>query len=254
MPDCRSVDPLLTPFVDAELTPDRQQTVLDHLRVCARCYSRVEAERSVRQVLGARRDALCAQAAPPELAERCASLAAPLYVDDAGMTTAPGLRSVPWALAAALVVMVAGAGTYVLTRNSVRVMAAELAADHMKCFVMNTLLGTQHTHADVEQWMAASFGWEADLPDSMERAGLELVGARTCLYGEGRVAHVMYKYQGRPVSVFMLPGTERPQDLIGVMGYEEAVWPADGHTFVLVADGPRAEVQQIASVLQASLH
>ena len=30
------------------------------------------------------------------------------------------------------------------------------------------------------------------------RAGLELVGARPCLYGEGKVAHIMYRHNGRP--------------------------------------------------------
>src|SRR5258707_7179604 len=46
-----------------------------------------------------------------------------------------------------------------------------------------------------------------------ETAGLELIGERTCLYGEGRIAHVMYRHDGHPVSVFMLPDDVRQPEI-----------------------------------------
>jgi anti-sigma factor RsiW len=132
-------------------------------------------------------------------------------------------------------------------------MAAELTADHMKCLAVNSLLGTHQTASVVESSMAAGFEWQARLPEQPERAGLELVGARPCLYAEGRVAHIMYRHRGRPVSVFMLPNTVRPESLTRVMGHECAIWSSGGRTFVLIAREPRDDVERMASFVQASL-
>src|SRR3954447_10469470 len=159
----------------------------------------------------------------------------------------------PVALAASLVVVVGGAFVYQATDKSARVMAAELVADHAKCFAMNSALGTHQAAAFVEQAMASSFNWQMHLPDT-SRAGLELVGARPCLYGEGRIAHIMYRHQGRPLSLFMLPQTARTQEIVEVLGHEAAIWCANNRTFVLVSGEPRREVEQIASYVQASLH
>jgi anti-sigma factor RsiW len=162
-------------------------------------------------------------------------------------------RLTPFALAASLVVIVGGAFVYQLTDRSVRVMAAELTADHVKCFGMNRLLGTHDAALIVEGSIASSFGWPLHLPDRPERAGLELIGARPCLYGEGRVAHIMYRHNGHPVSVFMLPKTSRAEELVEVMGHEAAIWSVGDRTFVLIAREPRGEVERMASFVHAGL-
>jgi hypothetical protein len=160
---------------------------------------------------------------------------------------------VPLALAATLVLIVGGAFLYRMTQISTRVMAAELTADHVKCFLVNGMLRTTQSHAAVESSLAAGFGWDAQLPERPEEAGLELVGARPCLYGEGRVAHIMYRHNGDPVSVFMLPEKQRPEELLGVLGHEVAIWSHGDRTFVIVARKSSAEVERIASFVQATL-
>jgi len=156
-------------------------------------------------------------------------------------------------IAATLVVIVGGAFVYRLTDSSTRVMAAELTADHVKCFAMNRLLHPNGQPGAVVASLVSQFGWTARLPEDPESAGLELVGARPCLYGEGKVAHLMYRHHGVPVSVFMLPKSIRPEEIIEVMGHEAAVWSSGSRTFVLIAREPRDEVQQMASYVQASL-
>jgi anti-sigma factor RsiW len=163
-------------------------------------------------------------------------------------------RLAPYALAASLVVVVGGAFVYQATDKSARVLAAELVADHAKCFAMNAALGTRQLPAAVEQSMASAFDWPVHLPENPARAGLELVGARPCLYGEGRVAHIMYRHDGHPVSLFMLPNSARAQDLVEVLGHEAAIWCANNRTFVLVAREPRHDVERLATFVQASLH
>ena len=149
--------------------------------------------------------------------------------------------------------LVGSAFLYRLTESSTRVMAAELTADHVKCFWMNALLGTAEPPATVEASMASQFGWQARLPQNADRAGLQLVGGRPCLYGEGRVAHLMYRHNGKPVSVFMLPKKRREHELLNVMGHEAAIWSDNDRTFVLIAREPRSEVERIAEFVHMSL-
>jgi len=276
MLNCDSLDSLVTPYVDGELADADRRAVDQHLRVCPPCYTRVAAERAVHELVGARRDGLCRNGAPAALHQRCSDIARKATAETAEQQVTrsrfdrpahdsqripnpqsriPIARRVaPLALAASLVVVVGGAFVYQATDKSARVLAAELVADHAKCFAMNAALGTHQPAALVEQSMAASFDWRMHLPADPEKAGLELVGARPCLYGEGKIAHIMYKHEGHPVSVFMLPDTARAQELVEVLGHEAAIWCANNRTFVVVAREPRREVEQIASFVQATLH
>ncbi len=156
-------------------------------------------------------------------------------------------------MAAALVVIVGTAFVYRATQVSTRVLAAELTADHLKCFVINSAFGTSHTPDAVEHAMADKFEWPAQLPDHPEQAGLELVGERTCLYGEGQVAHIMYKHEGRPVSVFMLPDAVRAEAMVRVLGHEAAIWSVGNRSFVLIARAPRRDVERLSSFVRAGL-
>jgi anti-sigma factor RsiW len=289
MRSCQDLDPLVTPFIDGELPDADRKAVDDHLRVCAPCHSRVAAEQAVHDLLRKRRADLCAATAPGALRTRCCEGAreataprhpAPLHSapgttpgTSAPRTSAPFSarttpstptrgtsaprpwvsRATPWALAASLVLVVGGAFLYQATEASSRVLAAELTADHVKCFAINGALGTHHTPSAVEASMLSGFGWSMHLPEDPSRAGLELVGSRPCLYGEGKIAHIMYRHQGQPVSLFMLPRTARTEELVEVLGHEAAIWCAGNRTFVLVSDEPRREVERMATFVQASL-
>ena len=110
--------------------------------------------------------------------------------------------------------------------------------------------------AAVEGELLAGFDWRAQLPERPERpgqAGLELVGERTCLYGKGRIAHVMYRHEGRPVSVFMLPHDVRRDEVVNIFGHHAAIWSVGNRTFVLIAREPPEAVERMASFVQASL-
>jgi anti-sigma factor RsiW len=285
MRSCESIDPLVTPYIDRELPDEDRQAVDRHLRACPPCYSRVVAEQAVRDLVHARQPELNKKEAPPSLHARCAALTIGLTADrdrddvvkpavrgqvvplplqaKAGPPPIGGPRSArpawtarlaPVALAASLVAVVGGAFLYQATKRSTRVMAAELAADHVKCFAMNAALGTRQAPSAVESTMLSSFDWRMHLPADPSRAGLELVGARPCLYGEGKIAHIMYRHQGRAVSLFMLPGTERAQGLVDVLGHEAAIWCVNDRTFVLVSRGPKEDVERLAAFVRSSLH
>jgi len=267
MPNCNAIDPLVTPYVDGELTGVDRDIVAEHARVCPPCHSRIAAEHAVRELIHARRDALACDAAPAALRARCRMAAHP---DERAAPGRKGLRGLfrvlrsgnanslqavlaPYALAASLILIVSGAFVYQATDKSARVMAAELAADHVKCFAMNTMLSTHDEASAVQLSMVSRFGWNMHLPDEPSQAGLELVGARPCLYGEGRIAHIMYRHDGIPVSLFMLPNSSRSNEVVEVFGHEAAIWCVNNRTFVLVAREPRRDVERLASFIQASL-
>jgi len=254
MSDCTSIDPLVTPYIDEEIAADERQRIEAHLRACPPCYSRVVAERAVRRLIAARRPALDAERASPVLRAKCAGLkACAISQVPAGLMGSWRSRLVPLALAATLVFGVGGVGLYQATDRSTRLMAAELTADHLKCFTMNGLLHTHDEPAVVQSAMLSGFGWRMHVPAQLERIGFELVGSRPCFYGQGKVAHLMYRHDGKPVSIFMLPNSMHAAQVVDVMGHEAVIWSGGGRTFVLIAREPRAEVERMASTVQAAL-
>lgn len=260
MSECARFDALVTPYVDGELPPDQLGPLEQHLRRCPPCHSRVSAERTVRQMLHGRRETLergCA--ASQALKSRCAAACRPCGASDSGSGGARSgarlwqARIAPFAVAVTLVVIVGGAVLYQATESSSHVLAAELTADHVKCFALNSVLRTRQSRAAVESAMLDGFDWTGAVPDA-SGVDLELVGARQCFYGEGKLAHVMYTHHGTPVSLFMLPGADRQQELVKVLGHECAIWSAGDRTFALIAREQPADVARMAAVMQASLH
>jgi anti-sigma factor RsiW len=260
MNSCHNIDALLTPFIDGVLADADRRVVEDHLRRCAACHSREAAERGVRGLIDARRAALETPRAPEALRAKCAAVARSpeglRHVPKVAQGFSPASwrsRLAPYALAASLVVVVGGAFVYQATDKSARLLAAELTADHVKCFAMNRALGTHQEVAAVESSLASSFGWRAHLPEDPASAGLELVGSRPCLYAEGKIAHIMYRHHGNPVSLFMLPNTARTQELVEVLGHEAKIWCVGNRTFVLLSRQSKPEIEQLASFVQAGL-
>jgi anti-sigma factor RsiW len=251
MPDCHRIDPLVTPYVDGDIDDTDRDLVDRHLSACRPCRGRVRAEQAVHALIGTRRSALGDDAVPPALRARCALLGR--STPSPFRTPTGWARAAPLALAASLVLVVTGAFVYEATERSTRVLAAELTADHMKCFrVINSGLGTHQEPQAVESSMVAYFDWPMHLPEHADRAGLELVGARRCVYGEGVMAHIMYRHNGDPVSIFMLPRRARPRELIEVMGHQAAIWSVGNRTFVLIAREPRAEVERMTSFVDTA--
>ncbi|HXD75651.1 MAG TPA: zf-HC2 domain-containing protein, partial [Vicinamibacterales bacterium] len=75
MSDCKSIDPLITPYVDGEIDHAARTRVDDHVRRCPPCHSRVTAERAVRELMHVRRREISSEAAPDALRTRCGALA-----------------------------------------------------------------------------------------------------------------------------------------------------------------------------------
>ncbi len=262
MPDCSRIDALVTPFVDGELPESEIQAVAGHLSACPLCRAKVAAEESIRALIHERRRELCGYA-PSALKARCAKLAAgqpgtsrvlpmPARAERPAAQSGWRLRLMPLGIAAALFLIV-GTLVYQATSSSSRVLAAELTADHEKCFRLNKLLGTHDTAEGIERSMASYFGWHMQMPNLDEHQDISVVGSRPCLYGEGTTAHIMFRQNGEPVSLFMLKGTPRASEVVEVFGHKCRIWSEGERTFVLVARSSTVPLDEVAAVMRTSI-
>jgi hypothetical protein len=101
--------------------------------------------------------------------------------------------------------------------------------------------------------MAAGFDWHVQLPDTSDHTDVSLVGSRPCLSGEGKVAHIMYRHNGEPVSLFMLPGEARPDQIVEVFGHQCRIWSEGDRTFVLVARESSAEMDRMVALVRTTV-
>ena len=232
MSECRLVTEQLTSYVDEQLDPDRRIEVERHLQGCVTCRSAMARERGGQTVLRHSAQRLREEPLPPGLRSRCESLVR----EQARAASLPGWRRtlVPTVLSVILLVFTASAIFSLATRRSDAVLAAQLTADHSKCFKLfvtgNPPVMDAH---EVEEMLSREYGWKIHVPPSID--GLQLIGARRCLYADGLIPHVMYRANGEDLSLFVLNGvTRNPSDLV-TFGHRSQIWTKNNTTFVLVS-------------------
>jgi|CXWL01.1.fsa_nt_gi anti-sigma factor RsiW len=248
MTDCRSTLRELPAYVDEVMAPEPRAAVARHLNLCPRCRREEVAQRSASTILRHRASSLKDLPPPPGLRARCQ--AAML----AGQPTAG--RSwigvlVPTALAAVLIVVTAGALFRVATERSTTVLAAELTADHVKCFRLFAS-GTMKSADPValESMFRARYGWDVRVPPSSDADGLRLDGARKCTYAEGPIPHVMYQAHGQNVSLFILEGVSRASADVTTFGHRARIWSRGRTTYVLVSSAAAGTLSDVVGYVQ----
>jgi anti-sigma factor RsiW len=264
MADCRDVESLLTPYVDGEASPADRAVVDAHVLACPPCAERLTCETEVRDAFAARRSAL-RPAASADLRRRCEAACRPPGPFRAGAGAAAPtavLRRVmsrqvwvPLSMAATILLAVAGVFFYGL-RGGGEALAAQLVSDHVKCFEFApepTLL--PDAQALAREWLTTR-GWNLKVPAGQASEQLELLGVRRCISTDGMTAHVMYKWRGEPLSVYVVNHedkhfTSSPR-LVERFGQEAVVWCARGRTYAVVARGRPTDVEHVAQYVRLS--
>ena len=249
---CQQIEPLFAAYVDDEAGTSERATVDAHLRACPPCRDRIAGERAAREVLHARRSGLrpCASQA---LRARCAAQCVSPAVRS-GLLTRRAL--IPLSLAAA--VLLAVSSSLFFFGNTVEVLAAQLAVDHVKCFQFAPDRAARPVGVDplaeAKSW-ETKYGWPLKVPASAASEELELIGVRRCLSSEGRVAHMMYRWHGQPLSVFVVNSRVRsgrrgqPAEIeksVSKMGENAVIWSRGDRTYAVVARGPSPDLQEVA--------
>jgi anti-sigma factor RsiW len=253
MSTCKELDPLFAPYVDGDAAPADRASVEAHLAKCPPCRDRIAEQRTVRSVLQARRPVLRG-CAPGDLHARCAAHApVPTAPSQPRARRRPIVRRwIPLSVAATILLAVAG--IFLFSPNDrVEALATQLTLDHMTCF---QLAPERLQHADAlgaEQTWLAQHRWGIRVPDSSPTNQLELLGVRRCGLGKGAVAHILYKWRGQPLSMFVVPRAVRspvPVEPVARFGHEAVMWSDRDRTYVLLARAQPAEIAPVVSYMK----
>jgi anti-sigma factor RsiW len=242
---CRDLEARLAPYVDDEIAPDARRAAEAHMNACPPCRGRMESERVARTIVHDRRGELRGTA-PAALRARC------LAARPAPSAGASRLRRwVPLSLAATVVLAVGAVFLFSLNDGSTA-LAAGLALDHVKCFKTATMPGAVTIDVDTAEhrWQQAQ-GWAVTVPDTAPAEQLRLVDVRRCLSTDGRAAHLMYLWNGQPLSVYILPRVAGREHEMDSMGHETAIWSANGRTYAVLATGHPKDFDHIVGYVKA---
>jgi len=247
--DCKQIEGSLAAVVDGGAPPDEAARVAQHLASCPACRQAMQVQVTARAVLRTRAAQLSV-VAPPGLRTRIIASARAERPEAAAILSWRGRLSA-FSAAAILVLTLGFALLPIVTERSTVVLAAQLALDHLKCFMIDgDSDGAPISKADAEATIAREYGWTASVPASAAAEGVELMAVH-CLYGDGMAAHLLYRVQGKPVSLFILPGLARPAAELRVLGHDEVVWTQGDRTYMLVAGaGTTAGLARVASYLR----
>jgi anti-sigma factor RsiW len=233
MSDCRRTTEQLATFADGLLPGGERAAVERHLDACAPCRRLAAEVDGGRIVLRERGPRLATAPLPPGLRSRCEALvreAVPARSGSWRRRLVPSAAIVAM-LIATVVVIVA------LTARSNVVLAQQLTADHMKCFLLFATPASAPIDArDAEQTLARTYGWDVRIPPSSKDLGVTLIGARRCLYASGTIPHVMYRVGQQNLSLFVLDNTSRTRADVDTFGHRASIWSRGSKTFVLVSE------------------
>ncbi len=276
MKNCQDLEPLFAPYVDGEATAEQRAAIEAHLATCSCCREYADAEAHARELVTASRDRLVPPA-PARLHQKCAALAQQQLQEahaqeahaaraDAGRSSVGQAQPVrplwsplfwrhwaPLSAVATLVLVVAGVFAYSIISNRGTALAAQLAADHVRCA---GLVG-ERAPADVATSQATwkqRLGWPVQVPTFTAGDDLQFVQLRRCMHGRNvDMAHILYRRRGRLLSLFVMPEHERDHDELTVKGQRTVIWSQGGRTYAVVGANSSAELQELADRFSRAL-
>jgi anti-sigma factor RsiW len=255
MGECRDLEPLLASYVDDAAGPDARAAVEAHLRACPACCDCVTAERAARELVRERRETLrgCAS---EHLKRRCAAHGAVTRQPAAPQAKRPFVRRtlVPLSVAATLAIV---AVSFFLTfSRDAEVLAAQLAADHVSCFKFKQEPGRLVDATAMSEEWGRTRGWPITIPAGSADHGLTLIDVRRCGSSDGIAAHLMYKWRGAPLSVYVMNSESRrarnEQQFVETLGQDAVVWKDHGRTYVVVAKAPPHDLAKVVKYVKAT--
>ncbi len=249
MADCQTIAALITPYVDGVATADDRRRVDVHVARCGACQCLLAEEEGARQLVRARAADLQVPL-PPGLLTHIQAIRHEAAEAARRAPAGRGWRAgVPRSLTVGASALAALALLVVVTANSTTVMAAQLVLDHIKCFRIQPGQTEAGDVRRAELELEQRYGWHMRVPPSSPD-GLQLLGARRCLSGDGRIAHILYRQGELQVSLFRLDRGGDAAASLTSLGRQARIWSNAEHTYVVVADRATPEFEQIAAYLR----
>ncbi len=161
----------------------------------------------------------------------------------------------PVALATLLIVFTGAAVFSLATQRSNTLLAAQLTADHTRCFRGLPAGAAGLDAGQVEAMLEARYGWDVHVPPSSDAEALRLVQGKRCLYYlNGGIPHLLYRSQGQDVSLFVLEGEARKDADVMTMGHRARIWSRGANTFVLVSSASGPGLDRAAGYVRNEAH
>lgn len=252
---CRDARELLDSFIGEELLVETNHDLLRHLATCPECSAELEGRRRVRSGLKQAFKASADLQVRPEFANE---LAARLR------TSQPAARQIwraRWFAIAASLLIVVGAGTYVL-RTRIAELTRLAAGDHQNCAVKFALREKPISLREASERYDAAYGQLVTIPPDTVRtsAGILRVADRhSCVFSGRRFGHVVFRLDDHLVSVLMTrdemadasskDDSRRLSWLPRTNGLGMASLRTSGHVVYIVSDLPDADFRSVAQAL-----
>lgn len=233
-------------YVDGELPDEAREAMDAHLAGCASCRRLVEQEEAFRRAYVAR---LRPDPAPPLLRDKVSRLLGELARERAPRRSR---WQAPWVFAAAALVLLTvgvGLGMNVMSMLERRTMLTQLTEasveQHQK--LARGLLPADITDVSpraAEDWFRRRLDFNVSLPDP-RNPHVTLVGARISHLANAEVAALEYRFDGSPVSLFVIPEeaylrlglSEKPTfKMLSHRGYDVIIWRHHGTGYAVVSE------------------
>jgi anti-sigma factor RsiW len=106
----------------------------------------------------------------------------------------------------------------------------------------------------MERMFADRYGWRVRVPPSSPADGIQLIGAKRCVFDGRGVPHILYRVNGEEMSLYVMDGVQRaPADLVAA-GRRARMWSRHDTTFVLVSPTSAGPMTMAASYLMQEAH
>ena len=257
MGKCRDIEPQLTAYVDGEVDGVERETLETHLERCPPCRSRVATERVTHDLIASRRGELRG-AAPEALRHRCAAQ----RLVAAGRRSLLDRRTIVQLSVAATLVLAAALLLMLGWGSGVETYAAQLGDDHVQCFQVPPRAALADAAVLGQTWEAAN-GWPLKVVASSESEELQLLTVRRCGSSRGAVAHLLYRWHGEPLSVYVLNDSIvdaedasrnfHAHETVTKAGEQAMIWTSKGRTYAVVARGRPADLEHIAGYVRGAI-
>jgi anti-sigma factor RsiW len=253
---CRDARELLDSFIGEELLVETNHDLLRHLATCPECSAELEGRRRVRselkQAFSRSTDLQLRPEFANELTMRLRTSSEP--------AARPVWRARWFAIAASLLIVV-GAGTYVL-RTRISEVTRLAAGDHQNCAVKFALQEKPISLREASERYDAAYGQLVTIPPDTVRTSagmLRIADRHSCVFGGRRFGHVVFRLDDHLVSVLMTrdeiadasskDDSRRLSWLPRTNGFGMASLHTSGHVVYIVSDLPDADFRAVAQAL-----
>jgi hypothetical protein len=253
---CRDARELLDSFIGEELLVETNHDLLRHLATCPDCTAELESRRRIRSGLKEAFSRSADLQTRPDFANRLT-----IQLRTGSQPAARQVWQPRWLAIAASLLVIVGAGTYLL-RTRISEVTRLAAGDHQNCAVKFALQEKPISLKEASERYDAAYGQLVTTPPDTVRTAagmLRIADRHSCLFGGRRFGHVVFRLNDHLVSILMtkdeLAGTASKDDvrqlswLPRMNGLGMASLHTTGHVLYIVSDLQDSDFRAVAQAL-----